>query len=76
MNHFATQDEMAKLARHPEAQLVQGESGLSYLTVPENLINPEAEKHHCPINDRLKFRSVLVAPVSENGITYNPPYDE
>ncbi|MEY4668588.1 MAG: hypothetical protein RL518_1287 [Pseudomonadota bacterium] len=76
MNHFVKPDEMAKLSRHPDAKLVQGESGLSYLTVPENVINPQAEKHHCPINGRLEFRSVLVAPVSENGIPFKAPYEE
>jgi hypothetical protein len=42
MTHFAKPDEIARLSTHPEAQIVQGISDLSYLTVPENIINPEA----------------------------------
>jgi hypothetical protein len=76
MTHFAKPDEMAKLARHPEARPIQGESGLSYLSLPEPAINPEAQQYLCPITHALQFRSVLVVPVAADGTSHNAPYEE
>jgi hypothetical protein len=75
MTHFAKPDEIAKLSTHPEAQLVEGTSGLSYLTVPENIINEEAQKHFCPIRNSIEFRRVLVVPVASDGISLNTTYE-
>lgn len=76
MTHLAQPDEMAKLARHPQAQLVQGESGFAYLSIPEGVINPEAEQVLCPVTNTPRFRSVLVAPVTADGTAFNAPYEE
>jgi hypothetical protein len=75
MTNFAKPSQIAELARHPEAQYVQGESGVSYLTVPENLVNPEAKEHLCPVTNTMGFRKVLVTEIGEDGIPYNAPYD-
>jgi hypothetical protein len=75
MAHFAKPEQIAQLAHHPEANWVQGESDLSYLTVPQNIVNPEARKHLCPITNTDKFRTVIVTEVGEDGIAYNSPYD-
>jgi len=75
MTNFAKPAQIAELARHPEAQYVQGESGLSYLSIPENLVNPQAQQHLCPITNTLQFRRVFVTEIGDDGIPYNAPYD-
>jgi hypothetical protein len=76
MTHFAKPDEIAKLSKYPEARVVQGTSGLSYLTIPENIIAPDAQKHFCPLSNTVDFQRVLVVPESSDGIVFNAPYEE
>ncbi len=76
MHHFAKPDQMTKLALHPEAKRVEGASGLSYLSVPENTLRPDAVKHLCPLTKTERYRDVLVTPLAPDGTMLKGPYEE
>lgn len=75
MTYFAKPDEMAKLRASPEASVVTGESGLEYLHVPENVVNPDAQQRVCLLTGELRYRDVLVIPRADNGHIFAPPYE-
>lgn len=75
MMHFAKPGQLDQLALHPEAKRVVGDSGLSYLSIPENVINPDAAKRFCPLTNSERYRDVLVTPVLADDTTLNTPYD-
>ena len=76
MIHFANPDQTRQIARHPEAKRVEGESGLSYLSVPEIAVNPDAAKHLCPLTNSERYRDVVVAPLAADGTSFKAPYEE
>jgi len=69
-------DQITKLALHPEAKRVEGASGLSYLSVPENALRPDAVKHLCPLTETERYRDVLVTPLAPDGTMLKGPYEE
>lgn len=75
MMHFAKPEQLEQLTLHPEAKRVEGASGLSYLSVPENVINPDAVKRFCPLANAERYRDVLITPLSADGSQLNAPYD-
>ena len=68
---------LAELARHPEASWVEGSSGLQYLRIPENVINPDAQKVPNPLKSgEAEYRSITLIPQHHDGGVFKAPYDE
>lgn len=76
MVYHAKSDEMQKLAAHPDAKRVHGESGIEYLSLPESVLRPSAVGYQCPITGSYRYREVLVAPEFQGGAPIKAPYEE
>ena len=76
MVYHAKSDEMQKLAAHPDARRVHGESGIEYLSLPEVVLSPSAVGYQCPITGSYRYREVLVAPQFKDGSPIKGPHEE
>jgi len=74
---LANAKKIQELAKHPEAQWVEGSSGMQYLSIPVNAINPNAEPLRHPTDPSFKhYHRVLVIPETDGTSGFRAPYDE